>query len=111
MGAHSLDRRLSFCPAIRAFFGKSSPQEEVKSKPSRGRSGECILVVEDDAEVRRLSIMNAGNRVRELEITSYSELVLAPPAADTAHPAFSKLFVQTEYVAKVGAILATRRRR
>src|SRR5271157_1807998 len=37
--------------------------------------------------------------------------MLAPPAADAAHPAFSKLFVQTEYVAKVGAILATRRRR
>src|SRR5208283_4816629 len=33
------------------------------------------------------------------------------PAADTAHLTFSKLFVQTEYVAKVGAILATRRRR
>jgi cyclic beta-1,2-glucan synthetase len=72
---------------------------------------EVIVSPEDDAEVRRLSIMNAGNRMRDLEITSYSELVLAPPAADTAHPAFSKLFVQTEYAAKVGAILATRRRR
>jgi len=37
--------------------------------------------------------------------------VLAPPAADTTHPVFSKLFVQTEYLAKIGAILATRRRR
>ena len=37
--------------------------------------------------------------------------MLAPPAADAAHLTFSKLFVQTEYVAKVGAILATRRRR
>ena len=44
-------------------------------------------------------------------MTSYCELVLAPPAADSAHPAFSKLFVQTEYVAKVSALLATRRRR
>ena len=34
-----------------------------------------------------------------------------PPAADAAHPAFSKLFVQTEFVADVGALLATRRRR
>jgi cyclic beta-1,2-glucan synthetase len=72
---------------------------------------EVVVSPEDDAEVRRISIMNAGNRMRDLEVTSYSELVLAPPAADTAHPAFSKLFVQTEYVAKVGAILATRRRR
>ena len=34
-----------------------------------------------------------------------------PPAADAAHPAFSKLFVQTEFVPDVGALLATRRRR
>ncbi|GAC1451462.1 MAG: glucoamylase family protein [Steroidobacteraceae bacterium] len=72
---------------------------------------EVIVSPEDDAEVRRLSIVNAGSRVRDLEITSYSELVLATAAADTAHPAFSKLFVETEYAAKVSAILATRRRR
>ena len=42
------------------FFGKSSPQEEVKSKPSRGRSGECILVVEDDAEVRAYVVETLG---------------------------------------------------
>jgi cyclic beta-1,2-glucan synthetase len=72
---------------------------------------EVLVSPEDDAEVRRISIVNAGNRMRDLEVTSYCEIVLAPPAADAAHPAFSKLFVQTEYVAKVGAILATRRRR
>jgi len=43
--------------------------------------------------------------------TDRAELVLAPSAADAAHPAFSKLFVQTEYHAKAGALLATRRRR
>ena len=48
---------------------------------------------------------------REIELTSYAEIVLAPPAADAAHPAFSKLFVQTEFVADVGALLATRRPR
>ena len=48
---------------------------------------------------------------RHLEITSYAELVLAPQSADIAHPAFSKLFVETEYLADVGAIVATRRRR
>ena len=72
---------------------------------------EVIVSPEDDAEVRRISLVNAGNRTRDLEITSYCELVLATAAADTAHPAFSKLFVQTAYAAKVGALLATRRRR
>jgi len=65
----------------------------------------------DNAEVRRVSVANGGNRAREIDLTSYAELALAPPAADAAHPAFSKLFVQTEYLAKQGVLLATRRRR
>jgi cyclic beta-1,2-glucan synthetase len=72
---------------------------------------DVVVSPEDNAEVRRVSITNAGNSVRDIELTSYAELVLAPPAADTAHPAFSKLFVQTEYIAKDAIILATRRRR
>ena len=52
-----------------------------------------------------------GTRTREIELTSYAEIVLAPPAADAAHPAFSNLFVQTEFAAELGALLATRRPR
>ena len=72
---------------------------------------EVVVSPEDDAEVRRVSIANTGDSVREIDVTSFSELTLAPPAADTAHPAFSKLFVQTHYIAKLGVLLATRRRR
>jgi cyclic beta-1,2-glucan synthetase len=72
---------------------------------------EIVVSPEVDAEVRHLSITNTGSRMRDIEVTSYSELVLAPAAADTAHPAFSKLFVHTEFVARLGAILATRRKR
>jgi cyclic beta-1,2-glucan synthetase len=63
---------------------------------------EVLVSPEDDTEVRRISLTNNSNRVRNIEITSYSELVLALPAADLAHPAFSKMFVQTEYVEKPG---------
>ena len=66
---------------------------------------------EDDAEVRRVSISNLGRQGREIELTSYAEIVLAPYASDMAHQTFSKLFVQTEFVADVGTLLATRRRR
>jgi cyclic beta-1,2-glucan synthetase len=72
---------------------------------------EVVVSPEDDAEVRRLSIVNAGYRDREIEVTSYLELALAAPAADAAHQAFSKLFVQTEYIANQRTILATRRKR
>ncbi len=72
---------------------------------------EILISAEDDAEVRHLTISNASNLPQEIEITTYAELVLAPAAADTAHPAFSKLFVATEYLADIGALVATRRRR
>ncbi|HET6619046.1 MAG TPA: glucoamylase family protein [Dongiaceae bacterium] len=72
---------------------------------------EVLVSAEEDAEVRRVSISNSGTGEREIEITSYAELVLTGQGADLAHPAFSKLFVETEYLANIGAILATRRRR
>jgi len=46
-----------------------------------------------------------------IEITSYAEVVLASPASDALHPAFSNLFVQTEILEKRRAILCTRRPR
>jgi cyclic beta-1,2-glucan synthetase len=70
---------------------------------------EVLVSPEDDAEIRRISVTNLGLQARELEVTSYCELVLAPPAADNAHPAFSNLFVQTEPLADLGGLLATRR--
>ncbi len=72
---------------------------------------EVLVSPEDDAEMRRVSLTNLGTRPREIELTSYAELVLAPPAADATHPVFSSLFVQTEAVPELGALLATRRPR
>ncbi len=66
---------------------------------------------EDDVEVRRLSITNRGNRPRDLEVTSYAEIVLGPPAADEAHPAFGKLFVESEYDSQTAGLLFSRRQR
>lgn len=72
---------------------------------------EVLVSGEADGEVRRVSLTNSGRRVREIELTSYAELVLTTPAADNAHPAFAKMFVETEYLAEFGALVATRRRR
>lgn len=72
---------------------------------------DVMVSPEDDAEVRRVSVTNGGTHERIVEFTSYAEIVLAPPAADHAHPAFAKLFVETEYLADTQTILATRRRR
>jgi cyclic beta-1,2-glucan synthetase len=66
---------------------------------------------EDDVEVRRLVVTNHGKGVREIEVTSYAEIVLAPPSDDLAHPAFGKLFVESEYVPASAALLCHRRPR
>ena len=72
---------------------------------------EAAVSPEDDAEVRRVTVTNYGDRPRTIELTSYAEVVLQPPAGDLGHPAFSKLFVETEYVPKNNALIATRRPR
>ena len=72
---------------------------------------EIIVSPEDDAEVRRVSVTNQSSRVREIELTSYMEVVLAPGSSDAAHPAFSNLFVETEFIAAENALLARRRPR
>ena len=57
---------------------------------------EVIVAAEDDIELRRVTITNRSIRSRQLEFTSYLELALAPHRTDAFHPAFAKLFVETE---------------
>jgi cellobiose phosphorylase len=70
----------------------------------------CVLP-DTDAEVRSVTLSNRGQRSRELELTSYSEVCLAHRRADQAHPAFAKLFLETEFNNSTGALLAHRRPR
>ncbi|MDP3333520.1 MAG: phosphorylase, partial [Methylococcaceae bacterium] len=72
---------------------------------------EIVVSPEDDAEIRRLSITNYGAHTREIEITSYAEIVLASQSADIAHPAFSNLFIHTEHLPSVHGLIAERRQR
>lgn len=72
---------------------------------------EIVVSPEDDIEMRRTHITNKSRVRRTIEVTSYSEIVLAPAAADAAHPAFSNLFVQTEILEEQNAILCNRRPR
>ncbi len=72
---------------------------------------DIAVSTEDDVEVRRLAVTNKSDRPREIEVTSYAEIVLAPPSDDLAHPAFGKLFVETEYLPECAALLCRRRPR
>ena len=70
---------------------------------------DITVCVDDDIELRRVTVVNHADCRKALDLTSYAEVVLDRPATDDAHPAFSKLFVQTEIVPDVHAIICHRR--
>ncbi|MGL4397321.1 MAG: GH36-type glycosyl hydrolase domain-containing protein, partial [Hyphomicrobium sp.] len=72
---------------------------------------DIIVSPEDDVTCRRIAITNTGKKPRTLDLTNYDELVLAALDSDAAHPAFSKLFVETAFDAASRTLYATRRRR
>ena len=72
---------------------------------------DVAVSIEDDVEVRRVTVVNQSARIREIDVTSYAEIVLSSPADDLAHPAFGKLFLETEYLPESAALLCHRRPR
>lgn len=72
---------------------------------------EITISPEDDVEVRRLTLVNHSHTLREIEVTSLVEIVLAPPSEDLSHPVFQKLFLETEYLPGCTALLCGRRPR
>ena len=67
---------------------------------------EIVVAPDDDVELRRVSVTNHGAGIREIEITSYAEVVLDAQATDAVHPAFSNLFIQTECVPEQDTLFA-----
>jgi len=56
-----------------------------------------FVATSDPVEVRKVSLTNLSQFSRDMQLTSYFEVVLDTPIADIAHPAFSKLFIQTGF--------------
>ena len=65
----------------------------------------------DDLEVRMVSLTNYSDHRRRLKLVSYGEVVLSARETDRRHPAFNKLFIESEYVAELNALLFKRRSR
>ena len=66
---------------------------------------------EEDVEIRRLKLINHGSTDAELEVTSFTGLSMAPYQDYISHPAFSNLFIRTEFISEQGSVLASRRSR
>jgi cyclic beta-1,2-glucan synthetase len=72
---------------------------------------QVFVAPEDDVEVRLVTLTNHGDQPRHLRLTSYGEVVLAPQATDARHPAFNKLFIESEPLPSGNGLLFHRRPR
>ena len=97
------DRYKALLATDRVTFERTDGEIETRT--------EIAVVPADAAEVRRVTVTNTSDTTREIEVTSYGEIVLTTPDADRAHPAFANLFVETEWHEWCTAITATRRPR
>src|SRR5678816_3561534 len=66
---------------------------------------------EDDVEIRRVTVTNHGDRSRRLALTSYAEIILSQQSVDQRHPAFNKLFVESEFRPRENLLIFRRRPR
>jgi cyclic beta-1,2-glucan synthetase len=98
---------------VEAYSANFALDRAVFRRADNGIQTETEVVVspEDDVEIRRVTLINRSVRTRRFNLTSYVELSLAPHNADRQHPAFNKLFIQTEAVPEHQALLAYRRPR
>jgi cyclic beta-1,2-glucan synthetase len=72
---------------------------------------EVTVPPDDDLEVRRIRLTNQGDTPRRLLLTSYGEIILAAQESDQRHPAFNKLFIESEYLPQINGLLFRRRPR
>ena len=70
-----------------------------------------IVVGGEAVEIRRITLLNDSDHLRRLKLTSYGEVVLAAQLTDQRHPAFNKLFIESEYLPDGNALLFSRRSR
>jgi cyclic beta-1,2-glucan synthetase len=94
--------RVSFMPN-RAEFRRRDGKIETKT--------EIIVSPENAVEVRRVTLTNLSDEPQKLELTTYSEIVLSGHGDDLIHPAFNKLFIETDYDKKRKALFFRRRPR
>jgi cyclic beta-1,2-glucan synthetase len=72
---------------------------------------EVTVPPDDPVEIRRLHLHNNSQSPRSLRLTSYGEVILTRQLADARHPAFNKLFIESEFVPELNLQIFKRRPR
>ncbi|MDF2943363.1 MAG: conserved rane protein of unknown function [Herbinix sp.] len=72
----------------------------------------CTVVSLDpnhNIEIRKVTLTNNGKEGKQFEITSYLEVVGDSHLAELSHPAFNKLFIESEFLEEQSIFLSKRR--
>ncbi|MFM7181646.1 MAG: GH36-type glycosyl hydrolase domain-containing protein [Verrucomicrobiales bacterium] len=95
------------------YLSEGGQWTEHANAPSLGIESTLAIEVhpELDMEIRRLTLRDLKGSDRQLQVSLATEVALHHPMGDAGHPAFAKLFVQTEAVPGGRALLARRRPR
>ena len=106
----------AYQPTLRSLKGYEAVFTQAYAEFRQRQSGleahtTICVSPEDDMELRRIKLSNHSHVPRTIELTTYCEVVIAPQAADEAHPVFSNLFVQTEFAQASASLFCTRRPR
>ncbi len=87
----------------------------IASYQRRGRELLCHMDIalssQHDIEARKIVIRNESGRSRRILIATYAELAMSPPADFLRHPAFARLFVESECLESESMLLYRRRPR
>ncbi|MHB8136522.1 MAG: glucoamylase family protein, partial [Anaerolineaceae bacterium] len=102
MPAEAEDMKVTYF-AHKAVFRRM--QDEISSNT------EITVVPDDPLEIRRIHLHNHSEQYRTLRLTSYGEVILASQASDSRHPAFNKLFIESEFLPELDLQVFSRRPR
>lgn len=67
------------------------------------------LSVSHDMEIRKVTLNNRGKKPKTIQLTSYMEVVGDVYIAELSHPAFNKLFIESEFIEEESIFLSKRR--
>lgn len=104
LGSELKDDRLSVrFGAHLADFSENRHQLHIRTQ--------VVIAPQADVEIRRITITNDTDRTRHIRVCHASEVLLGDVANDRRHPAFGKLFVESQFFAEQKTLLSSRRPR
>lgn len=72
---------------------------------------EVTVAPVDPVEIRKVHLQNNNDQSRSIRLTSYGEVILGSQAADSRHPAFNKMFIESEFMSELNLQIFNRRPR